>query len=250
MKVYHGSYIKIDRIDLKQCRPNRNFGRGFYDTKFLHHAKNWSVIVGLRHNTQGIVSEFEYVESAFVRSICNIKQFEDYNEEWLDLVVINRDANSPEQAHDYDIVEGPVANDKVQNRIEEYLTVKVSKTDFLEELKYHEITHQICFCTLNSLQAIDYRLGVGSRKYMVDISEPIIESLMLNLNIDEEKATDLFYTSKTFSQLADETTKLYKKGWQEIYDLLKIELKNAFATSEVSRMRRTAMRDRTIKHEN
>ena len=197
----------------------------FYVTKFLHHAQNWSVIIGRRHNTQGVVTEFEYVESAFVRSICKIKQFEDYNEEWLDFVVMNRDVNSPKPAHDYDIVEGPVADDKVQNRIEEYLTGKVSKTDFLEELKYHETTHQICFCTLNSLQAIDCRIGIGVRRYMVDISEPIIENLMLDLNIDEEKATDLFYTSRTFVQLADETTELYKEVWPKIYELLKIEFK-------------------------
>jgi hypothetical protein len=224
MKVYHGSYIKIDRIDLTQCRPNRDFGRGFYVTKFLHHAKNWSVIIGSRHNTQGAVSEFEYIESAFVRSICKIKQFEDYNEEWLDFVVMNRDVNNLEPAHDYDIVEGPVADDKVQNRIEDYLTGKVSKSDFLEELKYHETTHQICFCTLNSLQAIDCRLGVGVHRYIVDISEPVIENLILDFNIDEEKATDIFYSSQTFAKLADETTELHKKTWQEIYKMLKKEL--------------------------
>jgi len=225
MKVYHGSYIKIEQIDLSQCRPNRDFGRGFYVTKLEHHAKKWSVIIGRRHNTQGFVSEFEYVESAFVRNICKIKQFDDYNEEWLDFVVLNRDVNSPEPAHDYDIVEGPVADDKVQNRIEEYLTGKVSKTDFLEELKYHETTHQICFCTLNSLQALDCGLGVGDNRFMVDISEPIIENLMLDNNFDEEKATDIFYSSNTFAKLSDETTKFIKKSWQEIYELLKAELK-------------------------
>ena len=224
MKVYHGSYIKIDRIDLTQCRPNRDFGRGFYVTKFAHHARNWSVIVGRRYHTQGVVSEFEYVESAFVRSICKINQFEGYNEAWLDFVVMNRDVNTPEPAHDYDIVEGPVADDKVQNRIEEYLTGKVSKADFLEELKYHEKTHQICFCTLNSLQAIDCRLGVGALRYMVDISEPVIENLMFDFHVDEETATDKFYTSNTFAKLADESTQLYQKPWQEIYEMLKKEL--------------------------
>jgi hypothetical protein len=228
MKVYHGSYIKIDQIDLTQCRPNRDFGRGFYVTKFLHHAQNWSLIVGRRHNTQGVVSEFEYIENAFIRSICKIQHFEDYNEEWLDFVVLNRNVNNPEPAHDYDIVEGPVADDKVQNRIEEYLNGKVAKNDFLEELKYHETTHQICFCTLNSLQAIDCRLGVGKRRYVVDISEPVIENLMIDLHINEKEATDLFYTSNTFAQLSDESTHPsadgYKKPWQEIYELLKMEL--------------------------
>ncbi|MDR1739264.1 MAG: DUF3990 domain-containing protein [Bacteroidales bacterium] len=226
MKVYHGSYIKIEQIDLAQCRPNRDFGRGFYVTKFLHHAENWSVIVGRRHNMQGIVSEFEYSESAFVRSICKIKKFEDYNEEWLDFVVMNRDVEKPEPAHYYDIVEGPVADDKVQNRIGEYLKGDISKTDFLNELKYHETTHQICFCTLNSLQAIDCRIGVGDSRYMVNISEPIIEHLIIDLKVDEKKATDLFYTSQIFINLSDKTTELYKKSWQEIYELLKRELNN------------------------
>jgi len=36
--------------------------------------------------------------------------------------------------------------------------------------------------------------------------------------------TDLFYNSKTFTQLAEERTKLYEKSWQEIYEILKKEL--------------------------
>jgi len=31
MKVYHGSYIKVDTIDLSKCKPNKDFGKGFYD---------------------------------------------------------------------------------------------------------------------------------------------------------------------------------------------------------------------------
>jgi hypothetical protein len=30
MKVYHGSYIRIDKIDLSMCKPNKDFGKGFY----------------------------------------------------------------------------------------------------------------------------------------------------------------------------------------------------------------------------
>ena len=35
MRVYHGSYIKIDKIDISKSKPNKDFGRGFYVTKFL-----------------------------------------------------------------------------------------------------------------------------------------------------------------------------------------------------------------------
>jgi len=74
MKVYHGSYIKIDKINLSLCRPNRDFGRGFYVTKFLHHAENWSINISRRHKkSKAVVSEFEYSDNAFTQSICKIK---------------------------------------------------------------------------------------------------------------------------------------------------------------------------------
>ena len=223
MNVYHGSFVKIENIDLSLCRLHRDFGRGFYVTKFLHHAQNWSQNISRRHkNSQAVVTEFEYRETAFTRSICKIKHFESYDEEWLDFVVMNRNENNPTPAHDYDIVEGPVANDKIQNRIDLYLEGKISKADFLQELKYHEETHQICFCTLNSLQTLDY-VHKAIRRIITDISELLIERLMLDKNIDEMQATDCFYTSKTYTQLADETTEFHKKSWQEIYEMLKLE---------------------------
>jgi len=223
MKVYHGSHTKIEKIDLSQCRAFRDFGRGFYVTKYLHHAESWATNMGRRYKEQGIVSEFEYNENDFTRSICKIKKFDDYNEEWLDFVVLNRDETKSHPAHDYDIAEGPVADDKVQNRIDLYLDEKISKADFLEALKYHEQTHQICFCTLNSLQTLDYAHKTP-RRSITDISEPLVEALVLDRNIDDIEAADLFYKSKTFARLSDETTKFYEKPWQEIYEMLKHEL--------------------------
>jgi hypothetical protein len=34
MKVFHGSYAKIEKIDLTQCIPNKDFGQGVHVTKF------------------------------------------------------------------------------------------------------------------------------------------------------------------------------------------------------------------------
>ena len=47
---------------------------------------------------------------------------------------------------------------------------------------------------------------------------------MIDLNIDEKQTADIFYTSKTFVTLSDKSTEFYKKTWQEIYEMLKIEL--------------------------
>ena len=46
---------------------------------------------------------------------------------------------------------------------------------------------------------------------------------MTDYGINEMEAADRYYTSNTYAQLADESTELYKKTWQEIYGLLKQE---------------------------
>lgn len=226
MKVYHGSYMKIDDIDLSKVLPNKDFGRGFYVTKIRRHAENWARIIGLKHQTEGFVTEFEYSETAFTRSVCKIKCFDGYSEEWLDFVVMNRDRNVPEPAHEYDIVEGPVADDKIQNRINDYLKGKITKSVFLQDLIYHEQTHQICFCTGRSLQMIDRTDRENDFEYeIIKAGEAILEQLIIHFGMDEENAANAFYSSHTFSLLADKTTVLYLKPWQEIYEMLKSELK-------------------------
>ena len=88
----------------------------------------------------------------------------------------------------------------------------------------HEETNQICFCTLNSLQTID-RIDDTPTYDIVMISEPIIEKLIVDFNLDEGKATNLFFDSDTYNKLSDIKTKLYEKDWTEIYKVLLSELK-------------------------
>ena len=126
--------------------------------------------------------------------------------------------------HDFDIVEGPVANDKVQNKIDDYLNGLISKPVFLEELKWHEDTHQICFCTVKSLLTLRHtdrkQVSLLSR-----IGEPIVEQLVNDFGFDELMASDKFFSSHVFTTLATKETKLYEKDWTEIYNLLLSELK-------------------------
>jgi len=224
MKVYHGSHIKVDEIDLSKCKPNKDFGRGFYVTKFRDHAEKWAKVIGEKHGTNGVVSEFEFSENDFTKSICKIKYFDGYSEEWLDFVVKNRDKNGETPVHDYDIVIGPVADDKVQSTLPLYLKGEISKEKFLEMLKHHEETHQICFCTLKSLQTIDSIDDVPICNIAM-ISEQVIKKLIVDFKFDEEKATNLFFNSDTYSKLSDTEAKLYEKDWTETYKLLLSELK-------------------------
>ena len=118
-----------------------------------------------------------------------------------------------------------MADDKVQNRIVDYLNGEITKTDFLEELKWHEETHQICFCTVASLQFLKQMDDGKMVSKFLHIGEPIAGKLVTDFGFDEKTATDKFFSSNTFSKLADTSTKLYEKDWIEIYKLLLTELK-------------------------
>jgi hypothetical protein len=149
MKLYHGSYTKIREIDLSKCLPNKDFGQGFYVTKYQEHAEDWATKMANKYKkAEGFVTEFDYIESDFARRICKLKHFDDYNDEWLDFVIKNRDETLPQPVHDFDIVEGPVADDKIQRRLKRFLEGKITREDFMTDLSKHAPTHQICFCTV------------------------------------------------------------------------------------------------------
>jgi hypothetical protein len=154
-------------------------------------------------------------------------RFDGYTEEWFDFIILNRTNRKDGQAHDYDFVEGPIADDKATRRMYDYLDGIISKAKFLEELKFHEPTHQICLCTVKSLQLIRKRNRIKISK-IEDISEEIILRLVLDEKMEEKAATDLFYKSATCNSLSDTQTNLYLKPWAEIYEMLKKELKTVF----------------------
>ena len=81
------------------------------------------------------------------------------------------------------------------------------------------------FRSVVSLQLIKHSPFNEMRIDLMDIGEQVLKQLMLDNQIDEMQATDIFYNSETFAQLADESTKSYKRTWQEIYEMLKKELK-------------------------
>jgi hypothetical protein len=226
MQVFHGSYTEIESIDLSKCQANKDFGRGFYVTKFRKQAEEWAEIIGKVNGTIGVVTEFTFYERAFSEDSLKVLRFNGYDDEWFDFIILNRDLETPEQKHNYDIIEGPVADDKVQRRINKFLEGEITREDFFEQLtKYLEPSHQICFCTVNSLRM----LKKSNHKPIIkieDIAEQIVEKLVIDFRLDEETAADKFFSSNTFSKLSDTSNQLYEKDWTEIYKLLLNELKH------------------------
>jgi hypothetical protein len=219
MNVYHGSYAIIDRIDLSYCKTKRDFGQGFYVTKIRSQAEYWAIRKGKWRNTKGFVTEFGLNEELVRILKLKVMRFEGYTDEWLDFTVLNRNNMSDKQAHDYDMVEGPIADDDVAPRIRDYIREEISKEHLLTELTYKSPTHQICFCTEHSLQVlITQRDKIDG--IFAHTDNEIVQSLITDCGLTEQEAMDIYYTSKTYTSLADENTELYLKPWREIYLML------------------------------
>ncbi|WP_301755089.1 DUF3990 domain-containing protein, partial [uncultured Muribaculum sp.] len=82
------------------------------------------------------LSCFEFDEDETIKNGLNIKIFPEYSEEWAEFVVMNRKNNSDVQAHPYDIVIGPIADDTVGVQIRRFIMGYLSASALVEELKF------------------------------------------------------------------------------------------------------------------
>ena len=232
MKLYHGGLYEIIEIDLSKAKPNKDFGKGFYTTNIREQAEIWAEILAetqsrkdKNYKQKGFVSCFNLAASVFSDDDYKVLRFSGYTEEWFDFVVENRNTNEIYK-HDFDIVEGPVADDKIVSEINNYLRNPSleEKQKFLKELsKYPLPSHQICFCTENALRSIQ-RVDLKPLSRMERIGVVIVNDLMVRHNFTIEDAVETFATSKTFVNLSDESTGLYDKPASEICNMLKKEL--------------------------
>jgi len=92
-------------------------------------------------------------------------------------------------------------------------------------LAREDATHQICFCTVDALLMLELKDNSNDIDYEVaEIGKKIMEQLMLDFNLNEENAADLFFSSAVFEKLSEKSTEFYLKNWQEIHEMLKQEL--------------------------
>lgn len=141
MKIYHTSTLEIVYPDILHSREGLDFGTGFYATALIDQA----VAYGQKYTFKGqaaVLNEYE-LDDKYVE--CNLKQFNLYDEEWLDFIMANR-SMIPDVIQ-YDIIEGGVADDKIFRTIDLYLAGDISKSAALKRLKYEKPNHQICFRT-------------------------------------------------------------------------------------------------------
>lgn len=104
-------------------------------------------------DVQPVVNVYEFDEEILSHpELLSVKVFKEYSEDWADFVLRNRTSDNGESIHNFDIVYGPIANDRVGLQIRKLIEHDITFERFIENLKYMKgITYQYFFGTKKSL---------------------------------------------------------------------------------------------------
>ncbi len=188
MKLYHGSDIEIDKVDLTKCMPYKDFGQGFYTTVLLEQA--WRMAERRARINDGvpIVTIFEVPDDLVTKAELRCRVFDEKpSVEWAIFIRNNRDREFCDEASmecnldsKYDVVVGPVANDTVGLLIRQFSRGTID-ADYI--------------------------------RYLVE-----------DTGMTMEQAMKRFYLSETFKKLVDPETGLYLEGSSYVYEMFKNSL--------------------------
>lgn len=163
MKVFHGTNISIDKIDLSKCRPHKDFGQGFYTTELEDQAIKMAKRVAKLYGGKPIVNIYEFDEKVLHSNKYRIKLFDAYpNEEWARFVMNNRSLSFNDFADlscntdcKYDIVYGPIANDDMAVLFRQYENRMITFEMLVSGMTYKKMTNQCSFHTEKACELLN-----------------------------------------------------------------------------------------------
>jgi len=147
MIVYHGSGETVEYPEIRRSRFTKDFSWGFYCTTNKEQAKKWTQ-KWLISNKVPTLNYYNYQPNPELR----VLKFETMTDEWLDFIADCRSG----KVHDYDIVEGPMADDVVWTYVNDYLSGKIHRETFFSYAKFNRATHQISFHSLRALSCLEF----------------------------------------------------------------------------------------------
>ncbi len=153
MKIYHGSLEVVEHPMILQPNRKLDYGAGFYTTTSEKQSKEWVERRMLeKHSTYGYVNVYEFDDKKLSEFKSRI--FTEPSEEWAEFVLANRTKTG--FTHDYDIVYGPVANDRVYLQFSLYESGAISVETLVRELKTYKLVDQYLFHTEKALTALHF----------------------------------------------------------------------------------------------
>lgn len=154
MRLFHGSNMKVEKIDLTRSKKFKDFGQAFYlsadEAQAQELAEGRADFLG----GEPVVNEFEFDEQLAADLNLKVKRFEHYSLEWAQFTWDNRDENQ-DYHHDFDVVYGPIMNDTIGFQMREFRKKHKDLRLFLEGIKYEKgETFQWAFCTENAIKCL------------------------------------------------------------------------------------------------
>lgn len=129
MRLYHGSNMSFQEIDLGRCRPNKDFGKGFYLTP------DYAGAVKMAHRT--------------------VRRFGGHP-----FVMANRRPQMTAEDHNrqnqYGMVCGPIANDDLALLFRQFERGLVSVEMLVREMRFKKLTTQYSFHAPAALAALKF----------------------------------------------------------------------------------------------
>lgn len=147
MILYHGTNTDFDRIDFRKCKPNKDFGRGFYLTDIKQQAIEMAVRrTSFEEKGSPVVQEYEFDESLLSSKDLKVKIFKGISNEWAEFIIANRKTKG-KRVHDFDIVIGPIADDSVVFQINLFMLHFITIEELVKRLEYKKLNSQYFFGT-------------------------------------------------------------------------------------------------------
>lgn len=117
VELFHGNNTIVDQPKMITDGHYRDFGYGFYCTNLERQAKRCVLV----KKNNPIVNIYDYQENKNLNTLI----FDEMSDEWLNFVVDCRRGIK----HNYDIVEGPMANDTIWNYVDDFVSGIISNND-------------------------------------------------------------------------------------------------------------------------
>ena len=154
MILYHGTNVDFEKIDLLKSKPNKDFGQGFYLSPLYEQAQAMAE-VKVEQLEYGHPIVLQYDVNGDDMKELRILEFDSYSEEWAKFILANRNNKSNEAVHDYDIVIGPIADDRVGLQLWKYETHAIDLPTLVKNLQYMKgVTIQYFFGTERAINIL------------------------------------------------------------------------------------------------
>lgn len=155
MILYHGTNLDFYTIDLSKSQLGKDFGRGFYLSADKEQAFKLATFKALQLGGNAIIQKYEIVDEFMSHNALNIKIFKEYSADWAEFILKNRNNKTSKNIHNYDIVYGPIANDKVGIQIRNLLEQNIDFETFINRLQFMKgITFQYYFGTQKAIELL------------------------------------------------------------------------------------------------